>query len=270
MNPDDQLPQAPPVPVPPQPIETPETKPLGKADKFKRSFFQILIGCLLGAASIAVIAVLVGSFNDVLGRALATIGVVALHASLGFSYISETEKRNKKDGGRSVEVFGDAVFVLVIFSFITSVFAIWQLLDGGIAIKLYMLYGVLLFATLHADVLYRIRRFTKNIDAVVSANYFFMLLVVLMLSLVIFSDASGLGEMFYRILAAAGIVDATLSITAIIMHKLHLQKHPELATGQEASAQSKSFLRNPLVVLLLIFLLFQVVGSFIGLLVRGF
>ncbi len=262
-----------PLPQQNQPTPTDETKPLSKAEKLKRSFFQILIGCLLGAASIAVIAVLVGSFNDVLARALGTIAMVALHATLSFSYITEAEKRDKKDGGRSLELFTNTVFVLVVLSFITSIFAIWQLLDGGLTLKLYMMYGVLLFATLHADVLYRIRQFETKIDNVVTANYFFMTLVVAMLFIVIFSEGSSdLGEFFYRLLAAVGIIDATMTITAIIMHKLYLQKHPAeaAAADQTASAQSKSFWKNPLVVLLMIFLGFQIIGSMFALLVRGF
>ena len=246
---------------------------LNRAERFKRSFFQILIGCLLGAATIAVIAVLIGSFNDTLGRALGTIAMVAIHAILSFSYISETEKRDKKDGGRSTELFSNTVFVLIVVSFITSVFAIWQLIGGSLTQKLYMSYGVLLFATLHADVLYRIRGFEKKIDNVVTANYFFMAVVVVMLFVIIFSDnPSDLGEFYYRLLAAVGIIDATMTITTIIMHKLYLQKHPVsvASSAQAVTAQSKNFWKNPLVILLLIFLALQIVGSLIALLMRGF
>jgi hypothetical protein len=246
---------------------------LSRAERFKRSFFQILIGCLLGAAAIAVIAVLVGSFNDTLARALGTIAMVALHAILSFGYITETEKWDKKAGGRSIELFSNTIFVLIVASFITSIFAIWQLLDGRLTLKLYMSYGVLLFATLHADVLYRIRGFEKRIDNLVTANYFLMAIVVTMLFVVIFSDSpSDLGEFYYRLLAAVGITDATMTITAIIMHKLYLQKHPELAASfaQVVAEKSKNFWKNPLVILLLIFLAFQVIGTIVGLVFSGF
>jgi fucose 4-O-acetylase-like acetyltransferase len=136
-----------------------------------------------------------------------------------------------------------------------------------------MFYGVILFATLHADVLYRIRGFERKIDTTVAANYIFMTTVVIMLSLVIFSSSqSDLGEFFYRLLAAVGIVDATMTMTAIIMHKMYLQKHPTLVAqaGQATTAQSKNLLHNPLVVLLIIFLAFQVIGSIFALILRGF
>lgn len=244
---------------------------LNKSERFKRSFFQILIGCLLGAAAIAVIAVLAGSFNDALVRALSTIALVALHAILSFGFISETEKQDKKDGGRSIELFTNTIFVLIVVSFITSVFAVWQLLEGSFTLKLYMAYGVLAFATLHADVLYRIRGFEKRIDSVITANYLLMALVVVMLFVVIFSNnRSDLGEFYYRLLAALGIIDATMTITAVIMHKLYVQKHPDLAVvSAETTANTRNFWKNPLVVILMIFLAFQVIGSLIALLING-
>lgn len=258
-----------PGPPPTVPIRPEGVKTLSRADRFKRSFFQILIGCLVGAAAIAVIAVLLGSFNNTLARALGTIAMVAIHAILSFSYISGTEKRDKKDGPRTIELFSNTVFVLIVVSFITSIFAIWQLLDGGLALKLYMAYGVVLFATLHADVLYRIRSFENRIKNIVSINYFFMAIVIAMLFIVIFSNnRPGLGEFYYRLLAAAGIVDATMTITAVIMHKMYLQKHPELAAKIAAAgaARSKNFWKHPLVILLIIFLAFQVIGSIVALL----
>lgn len=247
--------------------------PLDRTAKVKRLFFQILIGCLVGAAAIAVVSVLVGSFNDVLARALGTIGLVALHALLSFSYISETEKRDKKDGARSIELFSNTVFTLIIVSFITSVFAVWQLLGGELTVKLYELYTVILFATLHADVLYRIRGFDKKIDNTVAGNYIFMAAVVVMLMIVIFAPKpDALGDFYYRLLSAIGIIDATMTITAVIMHKLYLQRHPQAVNEavQASPAQHRDFWKHPLVVLLLVYLGFQVIGSLVVLALRGF
>jgi hypothetical protein len=241
---------------------------LNKSEKLKRAFFQALIGSLLAAAAIAVVAVLIGSFSNTLGRALGTIAMVALHALLGFSHLNNTEKRDQKGDGRSIELFSNAVFALITVSFITSVFAIWQLLGSEVAARLYMFYGVLLFATFHADILYRVSGFEKKIDAIISTNYAVIVAAVLMLTTMIFyPDGSELGDFFYRLLAAVGIIDATLSITAIIMHKMYLQKHPEIAArvAKAASARSKNFWRHPIVVLLLIFLAFQVIGGVITL-----
>lgn len=258
----------PPVQVPQPASAPPVDVVLTKAARLKRTFFQVLIGCLLGAASIAVVAVLIGSFNDTLARALGTIAVVAVHALMSLSYVSGAEKKDKKDGGRSIELFSNTVFGLIVASFITAIFAVWSLIGGEITYRLYLSYAVLLFATLHADVLYRIRKFDAKLDSVITANYAFMGIVVSMLFILIFStNIDALGEGFYRVLGASGIVDATMTITAIIMHKLYLQKHPELITHSSA-AESKNFWKNPLVVVLLFFLALQLVGGFVSLLFR--
>ena len=230
-----------PLPQQTTPVPVEETGPIYRAEKLKRIFFQVLIGCLVAAAAIAVTAVLVGGFNDTLGKSLGTIFMVALHSLLSFSFIANSEKRNNKDHGRSIDLFSNTMFALIVISFITSVFNIWQLFGGEITFKLYLFYGVVLFTTLHADTMYRISGLDKKTDIIVIANYIFMFVVSLMLTIVIFaSNSSDLGEFFYRILAAAGIIDATLTTTASITHKMYLQKHPDITTQDSQPESSKS------------------------------
>jgi hypothetical protein len=266
-----QVPPAAPQSQAQQPAPSAPEKSLSKTEKVRRTFFQVLIACLLGSAAIAVGAVLAGGFNSTLGRAVATLAMVALHSAFSFGYVSETEKRGKDNFTRSLELFDNAVFALIVASFATSILAIWQVIGVDITFKLYMAYGVLLFATLHANVLYRLRGFDKKIDLVVAANYAVMAVVVAMLFILIFTeDHSTIADFFYRLLAATAIVDATMTISAIIMHKMHLQKHPELSAkaAEAAVPQSKNFWHNPLVILLLIFLAFQVIGGFFALLMN--
>lgn len=93
-------------------------------------------------------------------------------------------------------------------------------------------------------------------------------IVTTLLTLAIFSmNTFELGEVFYRILSAAAIIDITMTITVSIMHRLLLQKHPEFATqSDQANAQpTKSFWRNPLIVIFLIFVAVPVVSSLIAL-----
>lgn len=257
----------------PQPQNQPQQqKELNRTDQIKRSFFQILIGCLIGSAGIAVVAVLVGSFSDTLGRALGTIAMVALHAIFGFSYISSTDNKDKKDGGRSIELFSNTVFALIAISFITSVFAIWELMSGELTLRLYGEYFILLFATLHADILYRIRGFEKRMDTLIEVNYVIMTIVVALLSvLIIIPETTSLGDLYYRLLAAIGIIDATMTLTIAIMQKLFLQKHPQAETesSSENAIRSRNFWKNPLVVLLFIYLFFQVVGGLFALIVNS-
>jgi hypothetical protein len=232
----------------------------------KRTFYQVLVTCLLASAAIAVVAVLLGSFNEILMRSLGTIGIVALHSLISFTYISESERRDASQAGPSSGLLSTTIFSLIVGSFVVSVFTLWGLLEALTAIKFYAAFGVLVFATLHAEVLYRICRLEKQIDTVVTSNYVFMAVVVVMLIVAIFSaDSTDLGEFFYRVLAACGIIDATLTITAIILHKMYLQKHPHLVLKdtQEGVTVSRTFWKSRIVTIVAIYLGFQLLSSLI-------
>jgi hypothetical protein len=195
-------------------------------DKIKNLFLKSLIGCLIAAALLAVATVLTGQFNDIFAKALFTILLIALHCLVSFGFIVNNERQETFD---NLEIFTNATFVIIVLSFITSIFGVWGVLDGSLVAKLYAFYFVLLFATLHGEILAKTEGKQSNIDTVVHSNYFFMLVVVLMILPIIFlSDNSSLGPFYYRVLAACGIIDATLTLIAVILHKLYIQKHPTI------------------------------------------
>jgi hypothetical protein len=194
--------------------------------KIKNLFLRVLIGCLVAAALLAVATVLSGSFNEISGKALFTILIIAVHSLVSISFITNNEKQ---DTFSNLVVFANATFGIIVLSFITSVLGIWGLLPGELVGKLYGLYLVLLFAILHGEVLAKILGKQANIDKVVRANYVFMVIVVLLLMPVIFSGFSDtLGSFYYRLLAAFGIIDATMTLIAVILHTLYVQKHPQV------------------------------------------
>lgn len=242
-------------------------------ENIKRLFLQILVGCLVAAGALSVITVLAGSFNDVFFKALMTILIVAVHSLVSFGFILNNEKKKTAD---NLEIFTNAVFILIVLSFITSLAGLWGLMGGDLVWKLYLTYFVLLFATLHGEVLAKILGKTNYMDNIVYFNYLFMLVVVALLIIVIFvSDSSILGDVFYRVLAACGIIDATLTLTAIILHKLYLQKHPKVQSpvfslqpghpGQTAQQNPQAIepkrSMHPVVVILIAYLAFQFIGG---------
>ncbi len=192
--------------------------------KVKRLFLQILIACLVAAALVAVFAVLKGSFNNILGKALLTIVLVAVHSLISFSLIVNNERQ---DSFEKLTFFTNTTFVIIVLSFITSILGTWSVLHGDLVAKLYALYFVLLFAALHGEILTRTLKKQNVIDKLVYSNYIFMAIVVIMIIPVIFvSNQSSLSSMYYRSLSAAGIIDATLTLIIIILSKLYDQKHP--------------------------------------------
>ena len=197
-------------------------------EKLKRTFLQIMIGCLVAFAVVAVVAVLSGGFSDVLGKSLLTILVVASHSLLAFGFAWSEERKKTRD---NLEIFTNAIFIILILSFITAPLGIWSVMSGSLVEKLYVTYVILLFAILHGEVLARILNKETYLDVIVYVNYAFMVAVVTMLLMIVFfADGVGFGDAFNRILAACGIIDATLTMVAIILHRLYLQKHPELTS----------------------------------------
>jgi hypothetical protein len=198
-----------------------------KLESIKSLFLKAMLGCLIAAAALAVVTILIGRFNDLTEKALLTILLIALHCLLSFGFIVNNEKQETFE---NLAFFTNVTFGLIVASFITSTFGVWQVLPGDLVGRLYALYFVLLFATLHAEILAKIRGIQTTIDRVVLSNFVFMALVVALLVPVIFVDNSlqTLGAFYFRGLAAAGIVDATLTLTAIILHKLYLRKNPRV------------------------------------------
>lgn len=194
--------------------------------KIKSIFFKTLIGCLFAAATLGVVTVLIGKFNDVAEKALFTILIIAIHALVSLTFIENNEKQSTFE---SLSVFANATFGIIVLSFITSILGLWGIVHGEVVVELYGLYFVLLFAILHGEVLIKTMGKQSNIDTIVKVNFIFMTIVVVMLIPVIFlKDGSSLNSVYYRCLAAAGIIDATLTLTAVILHALFIQKHPKI------------------------------------------
>lgn len=254
-------------------------------EKFKRFFLQTLIGCLIAAALLSVVTVLAGQFNDTFAKALLTLLVIAVHSLVSFGFILNHEKQPNVE---NLELFTNATFMIIVLSFITSVLGIWGIIGGELVGKLYMTYFVLLFAILHGEVLAKTLGEESYIDNIVYGNFVFMFFVVLMLLPVIFFGSEQFDSIYYRLLAAFGIIDATLTLLTVILHKLYLQKHPKVndavfaiqpgGPNTPASTQAQPQAHQPkrgmniLVIILIAFLALQFIGSimvaFIGALYR--
>lgn len=267
----------------PNPTNPPQQQPprqlTEKAEKLKKLSIHVMIAGLIGAATLAVIAVLAGSFNETFQKALFTLFVVIIHALASLGFVEQTGK--VKNSG--FKFFENVFFSIIVLSFFTSIFGIWQFLNGEIIARLYGTYFILLFASLHGQMLVETRGKQSSIDTIVNVNYVLMSLVVLLILPLIWTTDANFPGIYYRLLAACGIIDGTLTILAVILHKLYVQKHPEVqstifstpglnpvavdSTGQVVVQKRHT---HPLILLLGIFiigqfvisLLFAVLGAF--------
>jgi hypothetical protein len=194
-----------------------------RAEKLKKLSLQVMIGGLIGAAIVAVVAVLAGSFNDTFQKALFTLFVVIIHALACLAFVEQTSK-SKSSG---FKFFENALFTIIVLSFFTAIFGVWGLLSGRIVGNLYGTYLVLLFACLHGQMLVETRGKKPLIDNLVLANYAVMTMVIVLILPLIWFTAADFPGFYFRLLAACGIIDGTLTILAVILHRLYLQKHPE-------------------------------------------
>jgi hypothetical protein len=264
-------PVADPIQTPPaSPVEAVETIPIasppfqsqdnGQSAQLKSIFLKVLIGCLIAAAVVAVIAILAGGLGDIGSNALGTIVVVAIHALLALGFLNLDGTR---DEAGELKVFTNVVFGILVLSFITAIFSIWDVISGDTTGKIYLCYGVLIVAVLHGEVLARTLNHQNSTDNTVYANFVTMALVVVMLWLWILSPelVHALDPFFLRILAAAAVIDGTLTMTAIILDRLYLSKHPELITPTSVVTKTPHKGPSLLVIIVLVLLGLQVLPA---------
>ena len=215
-------------------------KTLINFSEFKKFFLYCMIGALIISAAVGVITVLGGGAGDLTVRVFMTLFTVFAHSLLCLIFIWDDERRHTFE---NLSFFSNVIFLMLVVSFIGSVFGIWQIIDVETVGKLYVSFFYFGFAALHADILAKAMHKEKYIDSVINANFVFIVLVVAMIQPTIYLDnpETLLGGMYYRLLAAAGIIDGTLSILTIIFYKLYVQKHPEM---QKATTSSGSPVRH--------------------------
>lgn len=195
--------------------------------EFKKFFLFNLIGSLIISALVAVVTVLIGEFNDISMRILLTLLMVMIHSLVSLAFIWDDERQSTF---HRLSFFKNVLFILIVISFVTSLFGIWEIVPGNTIGDLYQTYFVVAFAALHGDILSKALNKTRYLDIIIYANYLFMIIVVFMLQPIIFLNnaLSVMGEMYFRFLGAAGIIDGTLSILTIILYKIYIHKHPRI------------------------------------------
>lgn len=193
----------------------------------KKFFIFDLIGCLIAAAIVAVITVLFGNFDEVTWRVFFTLLMAIAHSLVSLAFVWDDSDKN---GLYSLPFFVNTIFVIIILSFITSIFGIWKIVSAENVWRIYQTYFYIGFASLHANILSKAFAKEKYMDMIIYANYAFIAGVVLLMQPIIYTTNAMrvLPEIYFRLLGAIGIIDATLSILTIIFYRLYMHKHPEL------------------------------------------
>jgi len=225
-----------------------------RIEEIKKVFLKIMIGSLIAAASVAVVAILVGSFNEALSKSLGVIASVAIHSLVVFSFVS-----NRDDLRQPTNFFTSVVFFLVAASFFTSIFGILELIGEDIIGKAYATYGLLAFAALHGDALNQLRGFSQRINSLVFTNYGLMTLAVLLLLPIIYVGFDIADGFYGRLTAAVLVVDFTLTMIVYIMFRMFSNDNPEAVNGVINNKEKSSSFLGIIGKLLLLYICLQVV-----------
>ncbi len=259
------------APVAPDPTSTVQLMGMNVTE-FRSLLVKIMLGALVAAALVAVIAILVGSMNDIAWKAINTIISGVIHILILFGVISVTESGNAAMQ-RSTNFVINSSLIIVICSFFTTIFGTWDLISPSLVSKLYATYFVLLFVIVHAKTLMDVEAIYDKVKPYVLANYVFMAIVsLLILGIVYLPNGGSLLNGFYgRLLAAAAIVDITISIIVAVMHILYIQKHPELQQEAKAKKAGSAGMRIIVAIILFLFVSLPIIWfAAIGLLGLGY
>ena len=221
----------------------------------KGLLIKTVLGCLVAAAGVAVIAILAGSMGDIAWKAIGTIIHGIIHIMFGvLSLVASGDPRLRK----STDFVINVSLVVTILSFFTSVFATWEVITGSLPWKLYLTYAIILFVVLHAKTLMDVEAVYDKVKNYVRANYVFMALVAVLLLGVVYVDSRReLLDGFYgRLLAASAIIDVTIGIIIAVMQRLYIQKHPEQAIAIAAKNKSAGSPAVKVIIVILLFLFF--------------
>lgn len=239
-------------------------EPNAKAVQLRGLLIKMMLGCLIAAASVAVIAILIGSMTDIVWRAINTIISAMVHLGILFAIVSMTANGNRKMIESTNFVINSSI-VIVVMSFFTSIFATWDVINLEWATKLYMTYAVILFVLLHAKTLLDVEAVYEGVKGYVRANFAVMGFVALLILGLIYApyELNLLGGFYGRLLAAAAIVDVTISVVVAVLHRLYIQKHPEMQRTEQVK-HGGSGGRIIVAILLFIFIIWPLMTSLLA------
>lgn len=236
----------------------------------KRGFFITLIACIVATALVSVIAILLGDFGSTVWKTIGVIVSMGVHTALILGYTSSLFKQEEKTGQSPVSITNITLFSLLVASFIITILTIWDVMSGDMAVRSYGAMFIVLIASVHSDVLLALRNLTKALNIVIASNFIFIALVAAMLVIAIIGAGEGWvlldqGAFFWRLLGAAGVVDASLTIISAIMLKMWQQSH----AGQHANTKGNTVAIGPVVAKSLLVLVLLIVFWPVTLVILG-
>lgn len=221
-----------PQPTPPPAAEH-TTRPAPK-NQYRKYFLYVLIVGVIISALISIIAILIGEVNDYISRALQTTLSMVIHAMIALAFMSTTNRTRS----RGQELVINTLFGITIASFFTSTLSIWQVISSQTTIDFYQLYLYALIAVLIIQAMFSVNVIDKTTANLMRTAQGMTVAMWVYLIPSVFDDniPKSMPELYYRGIAALGILLGTVLILVVIFHRLYIAKHPELKLVGNAKA----------------------------------
>lgn len=204
-----------------------------KFNELKLAFLYVLIGGLVIAALISISAILIGEFNSVIQKALSTTFVLVTHSLLALAIVS-ADTRNTL--GKSV--IATTILVSVVANMFTTTFGIWQIWGDGASLNAFHLYMLAIGTAFAVAAALSLRIAHQATRLLASASAGLMVLFsLLVVPWIVIDDSSSFDAFYFRAIAAAGILTATVFVITAIVNRI--------AIGQNAALEIKTAEKIP-------------------------
>lgn len=195
-------------------------------EKVRNILVKILLGTLVAAAAVAVSVILIGAVGDIMWRVIGTLAAAVGYVLVLLATISTVPQINEGPEGRSALFLVNSLLALVCASYLTSILGIWGVTDGELSTKLHLAYFVILLGIFYAKPLITLEQTNPRLKRFIRANYIFIALACVLASIAIVAPTEwSLWDSFFgRSVAAAVVIDVTLSMIITVLYHLDTQQ----------------------------------------------
>lgn len=202
--------------------------------KLKLWLLYVLIGGLVAAALIAIVAVLVGEFNTVLQKALGTIFIFVTH-SLFILGLVWTDTQNRL--GRSI--IPTTLLATGLANIVTSTLGTWEIISTETAWRAVLFYMLLIGSAFLTTAAFRLRVPVKTIQILTYVTVGSIVAWTLMLTPWVFAVVENFNPLYFRIIAALTILVATTLLVTVILRTIALAREVGLREKIKAERAAK-------------------------------
>ena len=183
---------------------------------FKKTFLLSLVISLSVSALIGVIIFLFGEIGELEFRLLMTTLAIGGYSLTGLCCAALYEKKKIA----LVSVSGMIVSVL---GFIFTFLVIWEIVDGHLEsiIMDVVTFIILSISLAHASLMLLMTPKTSLVRWSLSFTLIFIAIVTLMLLYIVVFDVHKLGEFYFRLLGAFGILDVLGTLATPLLHRAY-------------------------------------------------